>query len=232
MNVSPQTGFFQKVSAAWRKKVFRHWVVAWVAGYLLSSLFISGIMAFTAIYPINTTAGFELVFALLVGLGFSLPQWFVLRHYFRKVHWWIVATALGSLAAPLLIKWVATPMLNTLAAPSVWSIAPIFVTDTADTIAQAICYGVTIGTAQWLFFRTQNIERATAWIVATIIASILSYLVPRPYMSAFIQRTNGSLPLMYTLLAIAATSVQGIIKGCLTGYVLVGFLDQADRRSV
>lgn len=225
----------QTVVTAYRSPHFRYWVMATVAGVWLSHISFSMGYGLFSLAIGSQTASSPLVLAAiaypLAGLGMSLCQWFFLRRHFSKAYGWIVASVLGGLSSGILFFAIATPALDVFAEPSVWRIAPLFKTRVAEDLAAAICSGLAIGFAQYLFFKRRGIAIASGWIVASILARAIDLAIPQVGFPDLVL-TSGAEPLwvLYPLARIARTCLKGVIYGAFTGVLLVPFIAQIQGR--
>ena len=182
-----------------------------------------------AIAKISNT-GYLLIYLLLSGVILGACQWIVLKKTFRRAYGWIVATALGAMFAQIATIVLVSPLLDFLADPSIWQIAPIFRQAATSAFTFRVVYGLTLGVSQWLFFRGR-VQRAEWWIAAVVLVHLLIFgvdiILPHPDLSS-LATIGNSRRLIFMLAQFLRTAVPGIISGSVTGVLLVDYVAQID----
>lgn len=223
------------LQTASRSKHFYRWVLASVVGACLSSLFAQGffpvLFRLAETTPFITTSGISLLMGCVIGAIAGTCQWFVLKAHFRKAYWWIVTLAFGYVIGGVLMSVVVSPMLQVLSDPAVWDAASWFKNPYAGMVGLALCSGLAVGALQWLFFKSRQVQNAKTWFWVVMISQLLLYLTPHinwvDYVSN-ISQNDWLLPLI-GIISIVRLVLLATIYGCLTGLVLVGFIDQAEQ---
>jgi len=102
----------------------------------------------------------------VIGLGMGSAQWFMLRRFFPRSAWWVVATMAG---------WAFAAVFN-----SVVTAGLIFLFNINDqavlTITDGIVSGFVMGISQWVYLRNHR-TRAGWWIGGTVLSFMLGSLV-------------------------------------------------------
>jgi hypothetical protein len=175
------------------------WVAASVAGFGLPAIGFQGLgLCLTQATPAVLGA---LIFCGTAGVGASLPgflHYFILRDWFPRAAWWILASGAGSISGFILLGW------------------GLAVADTGTGIVHEYVLpnlafggaGAVVGTMQWLVFR-RWFSRAGWWVAA----STMSWL-GATYVYALSTRGNDvNVPLGGIL--------SGAVSGAITGLVLI-----------
>jgi hypothetical protein len=98
------------------------------------------------------------IFIPAIGLLTGFFQYFLLRRYWSRIGWWILATSLG---------WVLLGAVDVLRYPLFLRFGPDFTYIWLPVITCIICGGIA-GLAQWLLLR-RRLPHATWWIAASIL---------------------------------------------------------------
>jgi hypothetical protein len=158
-----------------------------IAGKLLTD-------ATPAAIAFTLTAGLYPLIATLPGF----LHWLILRHWFPRASWWVLASGVGSLLGFLATGWglsVADTQAGTNFAR--------FAVPTSMAVAGAV-----VGTLQWVVLR-RWVPRAGWWVLA----SSISWIVAE---SAYLELTRaGDVQLLW------GAVVSGTLSGAVTGLTLV-----------
>lgn len=123
-------------------------LTGWALGYLLGFAVVAGI-------GFSYRPTFDLVFGGIVGAGFGLTQWFVIRRWVAHAHWWPVTCVVG---------WTVGVFAGELAADRWLGLAANFMTERALLGASI---GVITGACQWLVIR-RSFPQGSRWILGSI----------------------------------------------------------------
>lgn len=196
--------------AAFRSKDFWSWVIFSAGGALIATLVSQTVFFIAQRTPLLQGPGFGIAIALSAGLSLGVCQWFVLRTKFNRAYWWSVATAIGTV--PFLFLQDSARSFSDV----------IFL----QMLIAAICGGLTLGVAQWLFF-VSKVRGAWLWMPVSMLAQFLSSLVLLTSIS-FDRNSQPSGLLLFELIAftIGQILLGSAISACITGVPLVRFIEQ------
>jgi hypothetical protein len=182
------------------------WVTASVVGFALGATavgyFGAAIIARTP--PLIVAAAQPTLFVVLATLPGFL-HWLILRKWFSRAGWWVLASGGGSLLGFLPLGWGLAVADTHGDNVSVWFVAlPTWV---VLLVAIAVA-GAVAGAMQWLVLRLW-VSRAGWWVLASSIGWVAATFV-----YAYVTRANDvHLPL--------GGAVSGALSGAITGLTLV-----------
>jgi hypothetical protein len=150
-----------------------------------------------AVIALTITAGLYPLIATLPGF----LHWLILRRWFPRAGWWVLASGAGSLLGFLVMGWglgVADTQEGTsfarFAVPASMAVA-----------------GAVVGTLQWVVLR-RWVPRAGWWVLASSISWIVAeYAYLKLTRAGDVQLLRGAV-------------VSGTLSGAITGFTLVGLM--------
>ena len=163
MSASPvQTQQTDDVAPGFRPSVFvAQWTCAsisgWALGYLLGFAVVVGI-------GFSYRPAFDTVFGILVGAGFGLSQWLVIRRRVAHAYWWPVTCVVG---------WTVGVFAGESAADQWLGPSANFVT---ERILLGASIGVITGACQWLVIR-RTFPQGSRWILGSIAGYTVALVV-------------------------------------------------------
>jgi hypothetical protein len=186
------------------------WVTASAAGFAVAA---TAFWAMGRLLGYTTPPWLGVLISIVVAVaGVSLPgflHWLILRRWFARAGWWILASSVGSLVG-FLILGVGLAGADT-------GHGFLFISDSYVVDVAAILAGAAVGAMQWSVLR-QWVGRAGWWVLASSVSWFGA-----TYVYVFSTRANNvSLPL--------GGAAAGVLSGAITGLVLVWLMRQTQQR--
>ena len=190
-------------------KLWLWWILATVAGAAV------GEIVFAVLIPVVDIA---YLFRAGHGVGVTVAvfQALVLRHYLDQPAWWILASGVGGVLAPLIGALVSTPVYLA------YGVHGIYV---ATLAATALGVGLLVGTLQWLVLRRQ-VAQSGWWVVTSglaVLGGLVVFFVGAILGGAAIEVVSGDLMDM-DVYRIVGHLLTASVYGAITGYALVRLL--------
>lgn len=194
------------------------WVLATVVGIFMGIAIVAAAsVAVKALGIVNTAALLHIVGAL-EGAALGLAQWLVLRRYIKRIYWWIVATAIGAIAAWLIgLKAIVVLILIFLDGGTVRSFSPGLL---PAVFWLGAWVGTILGLAQWFVIRT-HVRQGFLWVLVNALAWGLGLLTVFTGAN-FV--TPGEFTLETAFIGLIAGATTGCVIGAITGIGLVWLL--------
>lgn len=194
------------------------WVLATVVGIFMGIAIVAAAsVAVKALGIVNTAALLHIVGAL-EGAALGLAQWLVLRRYIKRIYGWIIATAIGAIAAWLIgLKAIVVLILIFLDGGTVRSFSPGLL-PTVFWVGAWV--GTLLGLAQWFVIRT-HVRQGFLWVLVNALAWGLGLLTVFTGAN-FVQPGEFTLETVFVGLVAGATT--GAVIGATTGIGLVWLL--------
>jgi hypothetical protein len=185
------------------------WVTASSAGFALGA---TAVRSFGAVIALGTAPFIAAAMApTLFVVVATLPgflHWLILRRWFSRAGWWVLASGAGSLMGYLPLGWGIAVADTHGDQVGVWFFAlPMWVV----LLVSIAVAGALAGAVQWLVLRLW-VTRAGWWVLASTISWVAA-----TYLYAHITRANDVyLPL--------GGAVSGALSGAITGVALVALM--------
>jgi hypothetical protein len=199
---------FQSKPIGWA--LWLQWVAASTAGFAVAATAFGALGTWlTDITPAFLRA---LTYCGTFGVGASLPgflHWLILRRWFARAGWWILASGVGSILGFVVLGW------------------GVAVGDTGGGIVREwivpnlafSAAGAVVGTMQWLVLR-RWVSCSGWWVLASIVS-----WVGATYVYASLTRAND----VYLPLGGAAA---GIVSGAIMGLVLLWLMRHTQQKGM
>lgn len=201
---------------SWR--LWEWWVFATVIGIFIGIAIVAAASVIAEELGIVNAAALLHIVGALEGTALGLMQWLVLRRYIRRIHWWIIATAIGAIVAWLIgLKVIVVLIFIFLDGGTVEPFSP--------GLLKAVFWlgawvGTVLGLAQWLVIRT-HVRKGFLWVFANALAWGLGLLTVFTGAN-FI--TPGEFTLETTFIRLVTGATTGVVIGAITGIGLVWLL--------
>lgn len=194
------------------------WVLATVVGTLIGIAIVATASVVTQQLGIVNMVALLHIVGALEGTALGLTQWLVLRRYIKRIRWWIIATAIGAIAAWIIgLKVIVMLILIFLDGGTVKLFSPGLLT---AVFWLGAWVGTVMGLAQWLVIRT-HVRRGLLWVFANALAWGLGLLTVFTGAN-FVQ--PGEFTLETALIGLATGATTGAVIGAVTGIGLVWLL--------
>lgn len=205
----------------YRFPFWQRWIIANAIVECLSCVFIT--VAQSTIYissGINSNKSL-LLLGLAKGIAVGIAQCYILRPYFRKSFWWVIATTVGTLCGWIVILAVNV-VVAVLHAFNVYEFStPIIF---LGTLLLGGYMGTAIGFAQGVVLKAKlrsNIQDVTLWINTNAFAWSLAFAVG--FIGTELDKSDG-LSLNRILVYAITGSAMGLVTGGITSIAWVRHL--------
>ena len=132
-------------------------ITGWALGYLLGFAVVVGIgFSYRPVY--------DLTFGVIVGAGFGLTQWWVIRRRVARAYWWPVTCVVG---------WTVGVFAGELAGDRWLGPSSNFVT---ERVLLGASIGLITGACQWLLLR-RTFPQGSRWILGSIAGYTVALVV-------------------------------------------------------
>ena len=186
------------VVAAYRSPYFRQWVLVTALGALLAPFIAAnGVGLAFLLSPQLESSTFGFVAIAFPLLGLVVS---ICQWFFLRKHF---RKAYGWIVATVLGHLLGGLLLE--------SFNGLLSVGLARRLLELLCVGLVLGLAQYLFFKRQRVAIAWGWIVAVILVRFIQAALPI------------DLPFLFD---IATDCLEAIINGCITGILIVSFIEQ------